>query len=134
MVSIQRTRGTGTSVSSPTSRITSNWWSSRYVGNTGTSSAAGAPRATSFCWIDRPSCCHRAVKMMVSDDMPVESTPLSTVTSGAAPPGNTLDSQRDITAGRVVTSRLERWSRSMAPIAGSLATSASLVRQLRYFR
>ncbi|CNM15244.1 Uncharacterised protein [Mycobacterium tuberculosis] len=66
--------------------------------------------------------------------MPVESTPLSTVTSGAAPPGNTLDSQRDITAGRVVTSRLERWSRSMAPIAGSLATSASLVRQLRYFR
>ncbi len=68
----------------------------------------GATRATSFCVIGWPSCSQRVVKMMVSDDMPVESTPLSTVTSGTAPPGNTVDSHCDITAGRVVTSRLER--------------------------
>ena len=46
--------------------------------------------------------------MMVSDDMPVESTPLSTVTCGVVAPGRTVDSHRDITAGSVVTSRLER--------------------------
>ena len=46
--------------------------------------------------------------MIVSDDMPVESTPLSTVTSGFAPPGSTVDSHFDSTAGSVVTSRLER--------------------------
>jgi hypothetical protein len=46
--------------------------------------------------------------MMVSEDMPFESTPLSTVTSGAAPAGSTVASHFDITAGRVVTSRLER--------------------------
>jgi hypothetical protein len=46
--------------------------------------------------------------MMVSDDMPVESTPLSTVTSGFAPSGSTVDSHCDMTAGTVVTSRLER--------------------------
>ena len=55
-----------------------------------------------------PPCCQRAVRMMVSDDMPVESMPLSTVTSGFAPPGSTVDSHCDITAGTVVTSRLER--------------------------
>ena len=37
--------------------------------------------------------------MMVSDDMPVESTPLSTVISGVAPPGSTVDNHCDITAG-----------------------------------
>ncbi|CNM12119.1 Uncharacterised protein [Mycobacterium tuberculosis] len=46
--------------------------------------------------------------MIVSDDMPVESTPLSTVTSGTAPPGSWVDNHFDMTAGRVVTSRLER--------------------------
>jgi hypothetical protein len=52
---------------------------------------------------------------MVSDDMPVESTPLSTVTWGKTPgwgpvplAGEALDSHFDITAGSVVTSRLER--------------------------
>ena len=64
---------------------------------------------------------------MVSDDMPVESTPLSTVTSGAAPPGRTVDSHFDITAGSVVTSRLERWSRSTLSSTGSLATGASIL-------
>src|ERR1700722_7488492 len=130
--SSQRTRGTGTSVSSPTFRITPNWWSSRYVGNTWTSSAVGATRATSFCVTGRPSSSQRAVKMMVSDDMPVESTPLSTVTCGIAPPGRTVDSHCDITDGRVVTSRLERWSRSTLSSTGSLGTGASFVRQLRY--
>src|ERR1700678_1237463 len=61
--------------------------------------------------------------MMVSDDMPVESTPLSTVTCGAGPPGRTLDSHVDSTAGSVVTSRLERWSRSTWSSTGSLGKS-----------
>ena len=39
--SSHRTRGTGTSVISPTSRITSNWWSIRYDENTGTSCFGG---------------------------------------------------------------------------------------------
>jgi hypothetical protein len=46
--------------------------------------------------------------MMVSYDMPVESTPLSTVTCGVAPPASKVYSHFDITDGRVVTSRLER--------------------------
>jgi hypothetical protein len=70
--------------------------------------------------------------MMVSDDMPVESTPLSTVTCGVTPPGRTVDSHFDITAGRVVTSRLERWSLSTWSSTGSLGTDASFMRQLRY--
>ena len=32
--------------------------------------------------------CHRPVRMMVSDDIPLESTPLSTVTSGCHPAGH----------------------------------------------
>ena len=49
--------------------------------------------------------------MMVSDDIPLESTPLSTVTSGVTPPGITVDSHCDITAGTFVTSRLDCWRR-----------------------
>jgi len=41
--------------------------------------------------------------------MPFESTPLSTVISGATPPGITVDSHRDITSGSALTSRLECW-------------------------
>ena len=91
--------------------MTSNWWSSRYVGKTGTSSAVGATRATSFCSTGfGRSAAQRAVRMMVSDDMPVESTPLSTVTSGVTPPGSTVDNHRDIRRGTVAVSRLERCS------------------------
>src|SRR5581483_11335804 len=97
VVSIQRTWGTGTSVSSETNRITSNWWSSRYDGNTGTSCAVGATRTTKRCSTGALSSVHCAVRMIVSDDMPFASTPLSTVTSGVAPPGRTVDSHRDIT-------------------------------------
>ena len=43
--------------------------------------------------------------MIVSDDIPLESTPLSTVISGATPPGITVDSHCDITPGSVLTSR-----------------------------
>ena len=69
-------------MSSSTNRMTSYWWSIRYWVNTGTSSAVGATRATHFCSIFLPSSAQRPVRMMVSDDMPLESMPLSTVTSG----------------------------------------------------
>ena len=46
--------------------------------------------------------------MMVSDDIPLESTPLSTVTWGLVPPGMTVDSHCDITSGSVLMSRAER--------------------------
>jgi hypothetical protein len=61
--------------------------------------------------------------MMVSEDMPVESTPLSTVTSGAT--GNTVDNHCDISLGTVAVSRLERCMRPISSTAGSLATGAS---------
>ena len=67
-----------------------------------------------------PSSSQRPVRMIVSDDMPLASTPLSTVISGAAPPGITVDSHRDITAGSVLTSRLECWSRLTSSTAGSV--------------
>src|ERR1700675_2964777 len=63
--------------------------------------------------------------MMVSDDIPFESTPLSTVTSGRTPSGITVESHCDNTVGRVVTSRLERWSRPTSATAGSVATGSS---------
>jgi hypothetical protein len=48
---------------------------------------------------------------MVSEDSPLDATPLSTVTRGVAFSGSTVDNHFDITAGRVVTSRLEHCSR-----------------------
>jgi hypothetical protein len=60
--------------------------------------------------------------MMVSEDMPLESTPLSTVTCGSTPPGITVDSHCDMTPGSVLTSRAERWSRPTSSTAGSVAT------------
>ena len=68
--------------------------------NTGTSCAVGATRATHFCSRGWPSSSQRPVRMMVSDDMPLASTPLSTVIWGVTPPGNTVDSHRDITGGQ----------------------------------
>lgn len=63
---------------------------------------------------------------MVSEDMPLASTPLSTVISGDTPPGNIVDSHRDITAGSVVISRLERWIRPTSfSTAGWLGTGTS---------
>jgi hypothetical protein len=59
--------------------------------------------------------------MIVSDDIPFESTPLSTVTWGVVPPGITVDSHCDITPGRVLTSLAERWSRPTSLTAGSVA-------------
>ncbi len=53
--SIQRTLGTGTSVSSATCRMTSYWWSIRYAENTGTSDSVGATRATHRCSTGFPS-------------------------------------------------------------------------------
>ena len=141
--SSQRTRGTGTSVSSPARRITSNWWSNRYHGNTGMSASVGATRATHFCSLGEPSSVQRPVRMMVSEDIPLESTPLSTVMSGATPPGMTVDSHCDNTAGRAVTSLLERcrWSTFCTATFCSanslvdgrfLATGSSFTTELRY--
>src|ERR1700691_5703832 len=65
-------------------------------------------------------------------ELVVESMPLSTVISGVASPGRTVDNHCDITAGSVVTSRLERCSRSTWSSTGSFGTGASFVRQLRY--
>ncbi len=60
---------------------------------------------------------------MVSDDMPLESIPLSTVTSGFTPLGMTVDSHSDSTAGTVLTSRPERCNRSTSvSTAGWLVT------------
>ena len=58
--------------------------------------------------------------MMVSEDIPLASTPLSTVTWGVILPGITVDSHRDITSGRALTSRLECWSRLTSSTAGSV--------------
>src|SRR5438270_11214330 len=63
--------GTGTDESSPTRRITSNWRSRSYVGNTGTSVASGATRATRGSWRLRPSSVHSAVNRIVSLDIPL---------------------------------------------------------------
>src|SRR3954468_8169775 len=101
------------------------------MGKTGTSSALGATRATHFCSSGRPACCHLAVRMMVSELIPLASTPLSTVTSGATPPGMTVESHYDITDGRVVTSREECWRRLTSSTAGSLTTVYPF-EQLRY--
>ena len=80
---------------------------------------------TSVPWSRRPRS-QRPVRMMVSEDIPLESTPLSTVMSGATPPGMTVDSHCDITAGSAVTSRLERCRRPTSSTAGSLATGCFL--------
>jgi hypothetical protein len=45
---------------------------------------------------------------MVSEDIPLESTPLSTVTCGVVPRGITVDSHCDITPGSVLMSLAER--------------------------
>ncbi len=85
--SIQRTAGTGTSLRSPTSRIASYWSCSRYAGNTGTSSAAGATRATNSPPRRSPFSVHAASRTSVSDDMPLAAIPLCRVTVGSAPSG-----------------------------------------------
>jgi hypothetical protein len=46
--------------------------------------------------------------MIVSEDIPLESMPVSTITSGVTPPGITVDSHLDSTAGMVLVSRPER--------------------------
>jgi hypothetical protein len=46
--------------------------------------------------------------MIVSEDIPLASTLLSTVTSGLTPPCITVDSHVDSTAGMVLVSRPER--------------------------
>ncbi len=79
-------------------------------------------RATHFCSCAWPWASQRPVRMMVSEDIPFESTPLSTVTSGAMPPGITVESHLDISAGSVLVSRLECWSRPTSSTAGSVAT------------
>ena len=68
----------------------------------------GATRATHFCSTGVPSSVHRPVRMIVSEDIPLESMPLSTVTSGVMPSGITVDNQLESTAGMVLTSRPER--------------------------
>src|SRR6202171_6673812 len=100
--------------------MTSNWWSIRYDENTGTPCAVGATPATHFSSLCCPSSSQRPVRMIVSDDMPFASTPLSTVIWGATPSGITVDNQPDITAGSVLTSRLECWSRPTSSTAGSV--------------
>jgi len=65
----------------------------------------------SVCSIGCRSCCHRAVKMMVSEGHSV-GHPLSTFTSGVAPPGHTVDSHCDShRAGRWWCRLLERCMR-----------------------
>ena len=68
----------------------------------------------------------RPVRMIVSDDIPLESTPLSTVISGATPPGITVDSHCDITAGSAETSRLECSRRLTSSTAGSLGIATGV--------
>ena len=72
------------------------------------SSVVGATRATHFCSTGVPSSVQRPVRMIVSEDIPLESIPLSTVMSGLMPPSITVDSHCDRMSGTVVTSRLER--------------------------
>src|SRR4029079_13260076 len=76
--------------------------------------------ATHFSSRRCPSSSQRPVRMIVSDDMPLASTPLSTVISGATSPGITVDSQPDITSGSVLTSRLECTRRLTSSTAGSV--------------
>jgi hypothetical protein len=49
--------------------------------------------------------------MIVSEDSPLDATPLSTVTRGVALSGSTVDNHCDIAAGKAVTSLLEHCSR-----------------------
>ena len=74
------------------------------------SSSDGVTRATHRCFFCSAPSVHTAFNTMVSDDIPFESIPLSTVICGFAPPGTTVHSQDASRSGRVVTSRLERWS------------------------
>ncbi len=74
-------------LSKPADRF--GWWSS--PGDTSGTPARPrrpAPPATSFCWIDRPSCCHRAVRCFRRR---AGGVPRRSTVSGAAPPGNTLN-------------------------------------------
>ena len=66
---------------------------------------------------------------MVSEDMPLESTPLSTLTSGRTPEAITLDSQSGSTAGIVVRSRPERWRRPTSTEGCSTKGIQSLLRR-----
>ena len=81
------------------------------------SSVRGATRATQRRVIG-PWSFQRPDRIIVSEDIPVESIPASTVTCGCTPPGSMVDSQSDIAAGTVDISRPERWSRSMFSTTG----------------
>jgi hypothetical protein len=73
--SFQNVAGTGTSVCSPTARISSNCRVRSYAGNTGTSAASGATRATSDSMRGPDSSVHAASKSRVSLDIPFAEVP-----------------------------------------------------------
>ena len=106
--SIQRTVGTGTSLCSPARRIASNWSWRRYAGKTGTSSVAGATRATYSPSRVSPFSVHDASRISVSDDIPLAAIPVCSVTVGSAPSGSTVESHSARAFGTFAESRLER--------------------------
>ncbi len=122
VASIQRTRGTGTSLRSPASRIASNWSWSRYDGKTGTSSAAGATRATNSPSRRSPFSVHEASSTRVSDDMPLAAIPVCSLTVGSAPSGRWEASHSASRFGTLAESRLDRCIEKSA--GGPWVTSA----------
>ena len=91
---------------------------------TGMSCAAGATRATYSPVRGSPSSVQVASKTSVSELMPLESMPLSSVTCGWAPADSAPASQFSSRAGTVAGSRLERWSLRSA--GGPWVTGCSL--------
>ena len=124
VASIHRTCGTGTSLRSPAIRIASYWSWSPYVAKTGTSSAAGATRATYSPSRCSPSSVQVASSTSVSDDMPLASMPVCSVTVGSAPSGSWVASHSVSRFGTLAESRLDRCIEKSA--GGPWVTSAAL--------
>ena len=105
------------------SRMASNWSWSRYVGKTGTSSAAGATRATNSPSRRSPPSVQAASRTRVSDDIPLAAMPVCRVTDGSAASGSWVVSHSASTFGMFVTSRLDRCIEKSAD--GAWLTSAA---------
>ena len=86
------------------------------------SATVGATLATHFSSTGVPWSFQRPLRMSVSEDIPLASMPLSTVTSGSAPLGRTVASHCDSAAGSALISRAERCRRlTSVSTVGSLA-------------
>ena len=126
--SIHRTVGTGTSLYAAASRMASNWSCSRYAGKTGTSSAAGATRATNSPSRRSPFSVHEASRTRVSDDIPLAAMPVCRVTVGSAPSGSSVASHSASTPGMFSAARLDRCIEKSA--AGGWVTAEALVERV----